>query len=497
MNKNILNSGDVAVIRTAQTEYPDLSPYNPSIVYPEYPFESLNISNVPNHVYDSVRESFIRLELDKENTLNSNWNPLKNIVNPGDFVIIKPNFVIDRHEKGGELFSIITHPSVIRAVCDYVIIALKGKGEILIADAPQANTNFDNLVKQTHLKEIVEFYQKYTKVRVSYSDLRQLVIGDYTDSNTREVEDRDPKGYSIIDLTQYSEMRDLKNIERIYGADYDRREIREHHNIGKHEYCVSNSILHADVVINLPKVKTHRKAGVTLSMKNLVGINGNKNYLPHFRIGTPDDGGDEFKELSSNQKKTLYTKRFLQDKLLAKNTHLTDKLYAIARKVYHLMKNKKMVESTENVINAGNWSGNETIWRTVIDLNKILIYADKDGIIKNEPQRNYMSILDGIWAGENEGPLIPTVKEFGYIIVGFNPLLTDLVTVKMMGFDYKKIPLLLTAVKEIGKEKCLAIIGENSINVFSNVEELNAYSSIDMTNDRFIATEGWRDTLNK
>ena len=32
---------------------------------------------------------------------------------------------------------------------------------------------------------------------------------------------------------------------------------------------------------SLPKLKTHKKAGITCALKNLIGINGNKEYLPH------------------------------------------------------------------------------------------------------------------------------------------------------------------------------------------------------------------------
>jgi len=32
-------------------------------------------------------------------------------------------------------------------------------------------------------------------------------------------------------------------------------------------------------------LKLHRKAGITCALKNLIGINGNKEYLPHHRLG--------------------------------------------------------------------------------------------------------------------------------------------------------------------------------------------------------------------
>ena len=38
------------------------------------------------------------------------------------------------------------------------------------------------------------------------------------------------------------------------------------------EYCISEACLEADVIINLPKPKTHRKAGFTGALKNMIGV---------------------------------------------------------------------------------------------------------------------------------------------------------------------------------------------------------------------------------
>ena len=54
---------------------------------------------------------------------------------------------------------------------------------------------------------------------------------------------------------------------------------------GRHRYLVARELIEADVVFNVPKLKTHKKAGVTGALKNLVGINGHKAYLPHHRKG--------------------------------------------------------------------------------------------------------------------------------------------------------------------------------------------------------------------
>ena len=63
---------------------------------------------------------------------------------PGDRVVIKPNFVRNWHPDGKDIFSVITHPSIIRAAVDLAYQAMKGEGRIIIADAPNGDTDFGN-----------------------------------------------------------------------------------------------------------------------------------------------------------------------------------------------------------------------------------------------------------------------------------------------------------------------------------------------------------------
>jgi len=81
----------------------------------------------------------------KNNFNTPQWNPFKDIIKPTNTVVIKPNFVLSKHDNGGDLFSIITHPSIIRTMVDYVYIALAGKGKIIIADATQMDCDFKEL----------------------------------------------------------------------------------------------------------------------------------------------------------------------------------------------------------------------------------------------------------------------------------------------------------------------------------------------------------------
>ena len=74
----------------------------------------------------------------------------------------------------------------------------------------------------------------------------------------------DPNGYTSVDLGESSEFFTYKLNGRFYGADYDMKETARFHANGRHEYILCRTIMDADVVINLPKMKTHKKTGVTL-----------------------------------------------------------------------------------------------------------------------------------------------------------------------------------------------------------------------------------------
>jgi uncharacterized protein (DUF362 family) len=480
------------------SEYFDIPPFHPSEEYPEYPFGKKNVSDKSNHVYDAVRNALFLLGLDKENFNKPNWNPLGDIIKPGEKVVIKPNFVLDKHYKDGDINCVITHPSVIRAVCDFAYIALKGTGELVIADAPQANCDFQNLLRNSKLETISEFYSVAAQLSVGIYDLRQVKYEynnkSYLDSKSRKFLEGDPLGYTIVDLSKKSEFISMKHTDRLYGADYDREETIKHHNGDKHEYCVSKTVLSADVIISVPKMKVHRKSGVTLNLKNLIGINGNKNYLPHFRIGLKEDGGDEFPELSKEQKAVQYTNRFLIDKLMSKPNRIKDSLYKVAHTGYRILRKVFPKTDAKSVIGAGDWSGNDTIWRTLLDLNKILLYSDIDGNLHDIPQRKFISVIDGIIAGENEGPLVPTAKPCGIIAAGLNPLVTDIALTRVMGFDINRIPKFEYALKL--KKYKLSEIDVDNIEIKSNIEEYE--NAIKDTTSNFLGlkpAKGWINTI--
>ena len=82
----------------------------------------------------------------------------------------------------------------------------------------------------------------------------------------------------------------------------------------------------------------------------------------------------------------------------------------------------------------------------VIDLNRILMYANNKGCLQETPDRRIFCIVDGIVGGEDNGPLDPTPKPAGVVLAGTNPVAVDLVCARLMDFDYKKLPVLYKAI---------------------------------------------------
>jgi uncharacterized protein (DUF362 family) len=79
----------------------------------------------------------------------------------------------------------------------------------------------------------------------------------------------------------------------------------------------------------------------------------------------------------------------------------------------------------------------------ILDLNKILLYANPDGTLRSdtpESRKRYISIVDGIIAGEGNGPEAPNPKKTGVLVAGSNAVAVDAVCAKVMGFDWQKIP---------------------------------------------------------
>jgi uncharacterized protein (DUF362 family) len=431
------NPARVAVVRAGAAVYPDASPYHPSENYPEYPFHE-HLAETTNHVYAGVRQLFYDLGFDRENYGTQEWNPLGHLAKPGMTVAIKPNFVLSRHKEGGNLWSIITHPSVLRAVADYCWIALRGEGEIFVADAPQYDCNFQELLNASKLDEVCDFYKQFSGATVGFRDLRNYWSKGRHFPSMAIPLPGDPQGSVTVNLGERSALY-KKPSDKLYGAVYHRTETISHHEGERHEYRVSRTIMEADVVISVPKLKVHKKVGVTLNMKGLVGICTNKNFLVHYTLTPPELGGDQYPggHFTPMEEKLIKTERWMYDHFLA---HQSPTLEYIHRSIYWLhgkfLKPLGIkVEKEKRLLDAGNWHGNDSAWRMTVDLLKTFYFADREGVLHDTPQRKMFTIIDGIIGGENKGPLVPDAKPAGVLLAGDNLLAVDLVATRLMGFD--------------------------------------------------------------
>ena len=431
----------VYVLHDSSLDYPEKVPFAPPSNYPELPFKDQ--TNKSNRIYPAIRKIFISMGLDKKNYGTSAWSPLSQLVEKGKTVLIKPNLVYHSNLSGDSVFAVITHPSLIRAIIDYAYKAVGDNGKIIVADAPQHNADFQQIMEITGLKETVEYLISNFSVPVELYDLRkEYVVYEDEVIVKRVALTGDPKGYIEVDLGKESMLREIDHYyKRFYGADYNRKETIAYHNPEHHIYIISRTFLESDLIINLPKLKTHMKAGITCALKNMIGIIGEKNCLVHYRIGSPLEGGDEYPETESKKVALLLRLNHLySDVFLSRGLGIN--LYrAVIRLSKASLKFKSESGEANSIIHSGNWNGNDTIWRTTLDVNKIAIFADREGQIHNTPQRQIINIVDGIMGGEGQGPLAPKAKRCGIIICGYDSLKVDLVATRLMGFDEQKIPI--------------------------------------------------------
>lgn len=346
----------------------------------------------PNKINRALNEIFHSLGMNPD-------NPFEGLVKPGQRVFIKPNWVASRWRKScdhiDDLYCVITHPNVIEAVADRVALALQGKGEIIIADNPSIDADFEELMEFTGIRRLEGKYD----VPCHIYDLRPLVCKDLKDYGKKDKmahQPGDPNGEFEVNLGRESLLHDVDST--LFRGVFDEREETVAAHTGDTQlYTISGSLYTADTYISIPKLKTHQKVGATLNLKGQVGAMTRKNQLVHWRVGSPETGGDEYPDRESWERAQH-----------AKVTH------------------------------RGAHPGNDTIWRMVVDLYKSLMTKE----------RRYFTVIDGIMAGEGQGPFCPTSKHANVLLGGHDFLTTDIAAVRYMGLDPLKIKYLEYFIKE-------------------------------------------------
>jgi uncharacterized protein (DUF362 family) len=357
--------------------------------------------------------------------------PLANIVPRGAKVLLKPNFVLHENQGPWGVEPLVTHGSLVRAATEAALQA--GASQVIVGDAPVQGCDFAELLRATELDtwatSLAESEPRFKGIRDFRRTTCVVVNGVRMSNEGLLPEDQ----FVLFDLGGDSLLEPITDSRDSFRVTcYDPRLLAQTHSPGRHQYLVARDILEADVIVNLPKLKTHKKAGITCALKNLIGINGNKEYLPHHRVGGSTTGGDCYPGAS-------LVKRALErvaDRQNMAQSIVTGKVWqGVARqldRVTRLQGDRLGIE--------GSWSGNDTIWRTCLDLNRILLYGRSDRTMAAGIQRRVIHVVDAVVAGQGDGPLAPQPLPLGLIFAGHNAAAVDWVGARILGFDPDRVP---------------------------------------------------------
>jgi uncharacterized protein (DUF362 family) len=428
----------------------------------------------------ALRDLFSLWGLDRERAGTPDWNPLGALIRPGARVTLKPNWVLHYNQAGAGMDCLVTHSSVIAAVLEYV--ALAAPAQVVLGDAPVQGCDFQALLETCGIEPLAgRFRERGMDLRIA--DFRRTVLHGRGSAQARSESCRDAADYVPFDLAGQSLLEPLAADARKFRVTmYPPDLLLRTHAPGRHQYLVAREIVDADVVINLPKLKSHKKSCITGALKNLIGINGNKEFLPHHRKGGSGDGGDCYPGRS-------WLKRRTEDLLDAANRRPEGWMRrGLGKSAELAARAARWFGADDNL--EGSWHGNDTIWRTCLDLQRILRYGRPDGGLDPVPQRMVITLADAIIGGQGEGPLANTPIASGFLTGALNPAAAEWVHARLMGFDPGRIPLVREAFADFAYP--LACFSPAEIRVLLNEGEVSASEIRPPSGLRFQPAEGWR-----
>ena len=358
----------------------------------------------------------------------------------GKKVLLKPNLVWEWHKPEDEI-CLCTHESIILEVLEFFL--RRSPKSVVVGDAPIQACKWDEVLTENFHKEFKALQDKYN-IPLKLVDFRRVTFDIRTNKLTEERSSMND--YLIFDLGKKSYLEEVtsdKNEMRVTDYDPDRMGVA--HRKGVHKYCIRKDVLDSEIVVTIPKTKTHRMAGITNSLKILVGINGDKDYLPHHRLGPVSVGGDCYKDNSILRRTSEWVIDMANRK---RGSFLYHPLYYTARILWELSRPNKETNMM------GGWWGNDTVWRMIMDLNLIALYGRPDGTLADEPQRVMYTLCDSIIGGQGEGPLLPTPLALGTLTFSNDPYLSDEVAGHLFRLNLDRIPTLREAAQLNKKKNC-------------------------------------------
>jgi uncharacterized protein (DUF362 family) len=354
--------------------------------------------------------------------------PLADVIPAGGSVLLKPNWVLHKNNSGASMDCMVTHPAFILAALGEVLAA--GAGRVIIADAPIQSARFNVLASPAWRERVAELGGR---TPVEILDFRNTVATVRGRDIRPRTHLRDAQRFVRFDLESDSLLEPISwPVGRFRCTSYDLDNLARVQRPGVHQYLLCREPFEVDVILNLPKLKTHAKTGVTAALKNLVGVNGDKNFLPHHRVGGSALSGDCYEGLKP-------FKRAAEAILDRANRRIGKRGYL------SLMRAARLANAIHGGDLEGTWAGNDTTWRMVLDLNRVVQYGRLDGTLADEPQRTVYSLTDGIVAGEHNGPLAPEPISLGAVTFGANSAYCDAAHLALMRLAPERMPLVREA----------------------------------------------------
>jgi hypothetical protein len=428
-------SPTASIVHAPELRYPEpAAGFAPAAHFPEY--GEGRISDRPNAVYEGVRKLFLQLGLDGERQGSAAWNPLGRYIAPGSSVFVLCNFVYHRRPQDSvrDFRAKCIHGSVLRALLDYVALAVGPGGSIRFGNSPLQSCAWDRVLHDAEVDRVLGTATGRDPV-AQPMDLRLFVSDRSQLGRVRSVERRDESQAVEVDLGGDSLLAELAggpSPPRFRIADYDPARIESFHRGSSHRYLLHRAVLDADVVISLPKLKTHEKVGITCALKGFVGAVAHKDCLAHHRFGSPSTGGDEYPD----GQRWLHAVSGLHDWVhhRAQDAPLQGPIQIGERTLRRVLRRAR-------VTTGGAWYGNDTCWRMAVDLARILHYADATGMMHETRQRRHLVLIDGVVGGEGDGPLAPSPADSRALLFADDVVLADRLACRLMGYDPRAIPL--------------------------------------------------------
>lgn len=409
-------------------------------------------------------------------------------------ILLKPNWVKHQENENFPIEALVTSSDLIDAVIQACIEKYSSLTEVIVGDVPLQSCNWDALIRQAGINLLIDKYSQYRKPRIRFLDLRRERVNVRSGfmERPRGGDFGDPNGYREIELDNLSFLDPISDAShRFRVSDYSPKQTTSSHRRGFHRYLIAGSALNCDLFINVPKMKTHQKSGITGALKNLVGINGEKAYLVHYRTGKKVSGGDEFPPgtpwpvvWQTRLRASILGRSRIAFGILRYGWVLLRKLYGIEVEGTPENLSKRFYSA------AGSWYGNDSIWRMVYDLNKIVRYAPREGVrLSNDPQREYIAIMDAMVAGEGNGPLQPLPVQLNTVLISNDAFLLDCAAARLMGFDVAKIPMLSN--RSLFSDAVWGHFLDGSLNVEYNGKKVRNLNDLPILH-RFLPSPGWR-----